>query len=180
MAQRQGIKDAREGELAESRTLALMAASGGGGIETAGGAGIVGGINEQKYMNYMTSIWNGENRAQGLIYQGKVARAEGRHRRTLDALARKPILILDDWGLTGFTEELRRDLLELVEERHNRHSLVITSQFPVDTWHELLGDPTLADAILDRIVHRAYQINLKGESMRKSGPGSQEDGHDDA
>lgn len=108
------------------------------------------------------------------------ARAEGRHRRTLDALARKPILILDDWGLTGFTEELRRDLLELVEERHNRHSLVITSQFPVDTWHELLGDPTPADAILDRIVHRAYQINLKGESMRKSGPGSQEDGHDDA
>ena len=78
VAQRQGIKDAREGELAESRTLALMAASGGGGIETAGGAGIVGGINEQKYMNYMTSIWNGENRAQGLIYQGKVARAEGR------------------------------------------------------------------------------------------------------
>ncbi|MGE0151782.1 MAG: hypothetical protein AB7R90_04140 [Reyranellaceae bacterium] len=80
VAQRQAIRDAREGELAQSRAVALMAASGGGGIETAGGAGIVGGINEQKYLNYMTSLWNGENRAQGLLYQGQAARAEGRQR----------------------------------------------------------------------------------------------------
>jgi hypothetical protein len=81
VAQRQAGKDADEGELAESRALAVMAASGGGGIETPGGASVVGGINEQSYMNYMTSIWNGENRAQGLIYQGKVARAEGRQKK---------------------------------------------------------------------------------------------------
>lgn len=81
VAQRQSIKDAREGELAESRAIALMAASGAGGVETPGGTGVVGGINEQKYMNYMTSIWNGENKAQGLIYQGKVARAEGRQKK---------------------------------------------------------------------------------------------------
>lgn len=97
----------------------------------------------------------------------QAARAEGRHTRVLDTLARKPLLVLDDWGLTGFTDELRRDLLELVEERHERFSLVIASQFPVESWHELLGDPTLADAILDRIVHRAHRLTLKGASMRK-------------
>ncbi len=106
-----------------------------------------------------------------LVADLAAARAEGRHRRTLDALARKPLLILDDWGLTGFTDDLRRDLLELVEDRHNRHSLVITSQFPVETWHELIGDPTLADAILDRIVHRAHKVTLRGESMRKGPSG---------
>ena len=103
-----------------------------------------------------------------LVADLQAARAEGRHRRALDALARRPLLVLDDWGLTGFTDEIRRDLLELVEERHDRRSLVITSQFPVDKWHELLGDPTLADAILDRIVHKAYKLTLKGGSMRKS------------
>ena len=103
-----------------------------------------------------------------LVADLQAARAEGRHRRALDALARRPLLVLDDWGLTGFTDEVRRDLLELVEDRHDRRSLVITSQFPVDKWHELLGDPTLADAILDRIVHKAYKLTLKGGSMRKS------------
>jgi DNA replication protein DnaC len=96
------------------------------------------------------------------------ARAEGRHRRVLDMLAKKPLLVLDDWGLTGFTDELRRDLLEIFEERHDRRSIVITSQFPVEKWHELIGDPTLADAILDRIVHKAHKIALKGPSMRKT------------
>lgn len=103
-----------------------------------------------------------------LVADLQTARAEGRHPRALDALARKPLLVLDDWGLTGFTDEVRRDLLELVEERHDRRSLVITSQFPVEKWHELIGDPTLADAILDRVVHKAYKLNLKGGSMRKS------------
>lgn len=103
-----------------------------------------------------------------LVTDLQAARAEGRHRRALDALSRVPLLVLDDWGLTGFTDEIRRDLLELVEERHDRRSLVITSQFPVESWHELLGDPTLADAILDRIVHKAYKLALKGGSMRKS------------
>jgi DNA replication protein DnaC len=103
-----------------------------------------------------------------LVTDLQAARAEGRHRRALDALSRVPLLVLDDWGLTGFTDELRRDLLELAEDRQDRRSLVITSQFPVESWHDLLGDPTLADAILDRIVHKAYKLSLKGGSMRKS------------
>lgn len=103
-----------------------------------------------------------------LVADLDAARAEGRHRRVLDALVRKPLLILDDWGLTGFTDELRRDLLELVEERHDRRSIIITSQFPVEKWHDLIGDPTLADAILDRIVHKAHKIAMKGASMRKT------------
>lgn len=112
-----------------------------------------------------------------LVTDLQAARAEGRHRRALDALFRVPLLVLDDWGLTGFTDELRRDLLELVEERHDRRSLVITSQFPVDSWHELLGDPTLADAILDRVVHKSYKLALKGGSMRKSRPSDDENDH---
>lgn len=105
----------------------------------------------------------------------QAARAEGRHRRVLDGLIRKPLLVLDDWGLTGFTDELRRDLLEVVDERHERRSLVITSQYPVDRWHELIGDPTLADAILDRVIHKAHQIAMKGGSMRRARTSAAED-----
>jgi len=65
------------------------------------------------------------------------------------------------------TAENRRDLLEILEDRHDSRSTIITSQLPIDQWHEIIGDPTLADAIMDRMVHNAYKINLKGESMRK-------------
>jgi DNA replication protein DnaC len=77
------------------------------------------------------------------------------------------LLILDDWGLEPFAPEQRRDLLEIAEERHGRGATLITSQLPVDRWHDLIGDPTLADAILDRIVHNAHRIQLRGESLRK-------------
>lgn len=70
-------------------------------------------------------------------------------------------------GLAPFTAEQRRDMLELLDDRYSQRSTIVTSQMPVDNWHELIGDPTLADAILDRLVHNAYRINLKGESMRK-------------
>lgn len=113
-----------------------------------------------------------------LVTDLQAARAEGRHRRMLDTLVKKPLLVLDDWGLAGFTDEVRRDLLEVVEERHERRSLVIASQYPVESWHELLGDPTLADAILDRLVHGAYKLALKGGSMRKTGATEQEEGPD--
>jgi DNA replication protein DnaC len=72
------------------------------------------------------------------------------------------VLVLDDWGLAKLTDEHRRDLLEILDDRHGRGSTLITRQFPVDRWHELIGDPTLADAILDRLVHRAYRLNLTG------------------
>jgi DNA replication protein DnaC len=82
--------------------------------------------------------------------------------------AKTNLLILDDWGLTPMTDLQRRDLLELMEDRYGLKSTIITSQLPVTSWHEAIGDPTLADAILDRVVHNAHKIEMKGESMRKN------------
>ena len=96
-----------------------------------------------------------------------LARGDGQHARLLKMLARVELLILDDWGLAPMTAEQRRDLLEIMEDRHGRGSTLITSQLPVEHWHEIIGDPTLADAILDRVVHNAYRIELKGDSLRK-------------
>ncbi len=83
------------------------------------------------------------------------------------ALAKTAVVILDDWGLATLSDEQRRDVLELLEDRHGRGATIVTSQFPVEHWHEVLGDPTLADAILDRLLHNAYKIPLRGDSMRK-------------
>lgn len=96
-----------------------------------------------------------------------LARGDGRYAKMLTSLARADLLILDDWGPEPMTAEHRRDLLEIVEDRNGRGSLLITSQIPTDRWHCLIGDPTLGDAILDRIIHAAYRIDLDGESMRK-------------
>ena len=78
-----------------------------------------------------------------------------------------PVLILDDLALAALTDPERRDLLEVIEDRHGSASTIITSQLPVENWHEMIGDPTIADALLDRLVHNAHRIHLKGESMRK-------------
>lgn len=96
-----------------------------------------------------------------------LGRGDGRYARRLASLARVDLLILDDWGPEVLTTEQCRDLLEIVEDRHGTGSLLITSQIPIDRLYEILGNPTLADAILDRIVHAAYRIDLSGESMRK-------------
>ena len=85
------------------------------------------------------------------------------------ALERTRLLILDDWGPEPFHAEQRRDLLEIVDDRYDRGSLIITSQLPLGRWHEVIGDPTLADAILDRIIHAAHRIELKGDSLRRRG-----------
>jgi DNA replication protein DnaC len=85
-------------------------------------------------------------------------------------LAKTDVLMLDDWALAPLSDENRRDLLESVDERHDRRATIITSQLPVEHWHDALGDPTLADAILDRLVHNAYKIVLHGESRRKQPP----------
>ena len=82
-------------------------------------------------------------------------------------LAKADLLVLDDFGLTPLAEPFKRDLLEIVDDRFDKKSTLITSQMPVEAWHAHLDDPTLADAVLDRLVHNAYQIELKGESMRK-------------
>ena len=96
-----------------------------------------------------------------------MAHVDGSYARTLAKLGRMSLLILDDLGLAPLTDPERRDLLEVIEDRHGAASTIITSQLPVDHWHEVIGDPTIADALLDRLVHNAHRINLKGESMRR-------------
>lgn len=96
-----------------------------------------------------------------------LAKADGRYGKLMLGYAKTDLLILDDWGLTPMTDPQRRDLLEILEDRYGKRSTIVTSQLPVTAWHEAIGDPTLADAILDRLVHNAYKIELKGDSMRK-------------
>jgi len=96
-----------------------------------------------------------------------ISRADGSYGKLMLDLARTDLIILDDWGLAAMTKPQRHDLLEILEDRHGLKATLVTSQLPVEAWHEYIGDPTLADAILDRLVHSAYKINLKGESMRK-------------
>jgi DNA replication protein DnaC len=96
-----------------------------------------------------------------------IAKGDGRYPKLLATLAKVDVLLLDDWGLMKLNAENRRDLLEVLEDRHGRRSTIATSQLPIEEWHAVIGDPTLADAILDRLVHNAYKINLRGESMRK-------------
>ncbi len=96
-----------------------------------------------------------------------LARGDGRYAKLLRSLARVNLLILDDWGPEPLGPEQRRDLLEIVEDRYDTGSLLITSQLPIERWYEIIGDPTLADAILDRVIHNAYRIELKGDSLRK-------------
>jgi len=97
----------------------------------------------------------------------RLAHADGRYPKFMASLAKTDLLVLDDWGLTPLTDADRRELLELLEDRHELRSTLVTSQLPVETWHDAIGHPTLADAILDRLVHNAYRLELRGESMRR-------------
>ena len=96
-----------------------------------------------------------------------LARGDGRHARLLKSLARSALLILDDWGLANVTADQGRDLLEILDDRQGRGSTIVTSQVDVKHWHEMFASPTVADAILDRLVHNAHRLILIGESMRK-------------
>ena len=95
------------------------------------------------------------------------ARADGSYGKLLQQLAKTDLLILDDWGLAPLGDRERRDLLEIVEERAGRRATLVTSQIPVEHWHELVGDATFGDAILDRLVHHAHRITLTGGSLRR-------------
>lgn len=106
-------------------------------------------------------------RVPRLFEELRLAHADGGFPKLMRDFAKTDLLLLDDWGLMGLEAEARRDFLELVDDRHGQRATLITSQLPVEHWHDLIGDPTLADAILDRLVHNAYRITLKGESMRK-------------
>jgi DNA replication protein DnaC len=103
-----------------------------------------------------------------LLQELVISKGDGRYFRILNKLSKTNLLILDDWGLDTPTPEQRRVLLELLDDRYERGSTLIASQLPVDLWYENLADPTLADAILDRIIHNAYRLILKGESLRKT------------
>jgi DNA replication protein DnaC len=96
-----------------------------------------------------------------------LARGDGRYPRLMRALGGVKLLILDDWGLEPLGPEQRHDMLEIVEDRYGRGATLITSQIPVDRWHTLIGDSTLADAILDRVIHNAHRLQLSGDSLRK-------------
>ncbi len=107
-------------------------------------------------------------RVPRLFEELALARGDGRHARLLRSLGRADLLVLDDWGLEPLDAAARHDLLEILEERYGRKSTLVTSQLPVDRWHEIIGDPTYADAIMDRLVHNAHRIELTGESLRRA------------
>lgn len=102
-----------------------------------------------------------------LLQDMALARADGTYPMVLSRLAKTDLLILDEWGMASFNDMQGRDLLELVDDRHQIHSTIIVGQIPMEHWHQLLPDPTVADAIMDRLVHNAYKIKLDGDSMRK-------------
>lgn len=96
-----------------------------------------------------------------------LSKGDGRYLKLLTSFAKADLLVLDDFGLMPLNQEQRHDFLEILEDRHNLKSTLVTSQLPIVNWHEQIGDPTLADAILDRLVHSAHKIKLEGDSMRK-------------
>lgn len=106
-------------------------------------------------------------RLPNLLREIAISRGDGSYPKVMAAYARADLIALDDWGLDRLTREQALDLLELLEDRHGLKSTMVAAQVPIDHWHEIIGDPTLADAILDRLVHSAHKIELKGESMRK-------------
>lgn len=107
-------------------------------------------------------------RAIILFKQLAEAKIAGNYDRTIAAIAKKDLLIIDDFGLKPLNEEARLELLEIMENRYEKSSTLVTSQLPIEHWHDTIGDPTVADAILDRLVHNAHTLTLKGDSMRKA------------
>lgn len=106
-------------------------------------------------------------RVARLIETLRLSHADGSYSRLLDRLSKVQLLILDDWGIDQLDRQARRDLLEVLEDRYAKTATIITTQLPVDKWHQFIGDDTIADAICDRVINNAYTITITGESMRK-------------
>ena len=106
-------------------------------------------------------------RLSRLLDELAIGRAEGRYARLLTRLSKINLLIIDDWLMAKLTADQRRDLMEVIDDRHQRSSTLLATQIPVGRWHDQIGDPTYADAILDRLIHNAYRIELRGTSMRQ-------------
>ena len=122
-------------------------------------------LGQQAARSELTVLYH---RVPRLFADLALAHGDGRYPRLFRALCRVDLLILDDWGPEPMTASQRRDILEIVEERYGRGSTLVTSQIPVPRWFDVVGEPTLADAILDRLVHNAHKIELKGDSLRKT------------
>lgn len=103
-----------------------------------------------------------------------ISKADGSYMKLLGKLVRADVLVVDDWGLAPLTEMERRDFLEVIDDRQDTRSTIMTSQLPISNWHDNIGDPTIADAILDRLLHNSHRVTLKGESMRKVRAGRKE------
>jgi DNA replication protein DnaC len=110
-------------------------------------------------------------RLPGFLREFSTARADGSYGKLIKACSKTDLLIIDDWGLKRLDQQQSLDLLELLEDRYNLKSTIVAAQIPADKWHETIADPTLADAILDRLIHNSHRIELKGESMRKKKSG---------
>ena len=106
-------------------------------------------------------------RLPNLFEQLRIAHGDGSYPRLMNQLLKMDLLIIDDWGIQKMTAAQRQDLMEVIEDRHDRRSTLVASQLPTEHWHDYLGEATLADAILDRLLHAAHRLNLRGESMRK-------------
>ena len=106
-------------------------------------------------------------RAPKLFHDVAIAKADGSYAKFMNKLAKTKLLLIDDLGLAPMSDHERRDLLEVLEDRHGLSSTIVTSQLPIKSWYEIVGDPTIADAILDRLIHNAHKIKIKGDSMRK-------------
>jgi DNA replication protein DnaC len=112
-------------------------------------------------------------RLSRLLDELTLAKADGSYPKFLDRLLRTQLLALDDYGMAPLNDAQRRDLLEILDDRYGRRATLVTSQLPLEHWHDVIGDPTFGDAILDRLVHHAHRITLKGPSMRKKKPASE-------
>jgi DNA replication protein DnaC len=149
--------------IAERRNLLITGASG------LGKSWLACALGHKACRENMSVLYT---RVSRLFAELGVAHGDARYARLLKSIARVKLLILDDWGPEALASNQARDLLEIVEDRYDKGSLIITSQVPINRWHELIGVPTLADAILDRVIHNAYRVELSGESLRKRGSSS--------
>ncbi len=105
---------------------------------------------------------------QKLLMKTKIARKDGTIYKFFETTSKTNLLIIDDFGLSHLDQQQQMDLMEMIEDRHGKSSTIIASQLPVESWYDVLGEETLADAIMDRLVHTAYRIELRGETLRKN------------
>ena len=126
---------------------------------------IAGALAQKAVRDGFTSLYV---RAPRLFRDLAVARADGSFGKLLDRIARIDVFLVDDWAMAPLADMERRDFLEICDDRYQTRSTILTSQVPVTQWHDQIGDPTVADSILDRLVHNAHRIDLQGASMRKT------------